>query len=367
MPLAVIGFIVAWGRPHWRELNGRQSTLLLFGIWAAVETTFFNEAGFYHRYYLATLSPSIAALAGIGVVTLWRLARTSSWKAGLLPAAVGVTAAVQLHLLDMYPAWRNRLEPALVVGTGAALMASLTMPILRKSNRWRSSWATSAVGLIAAASFLTLFAAPGIWSYATINRGYQGALPVAGPDSRTSIAAFSDRSDARSTSNDAIVRAQSAAKLPSARPAPVASGQIMMNFLNAHRTDAAYVVAVPSSKSADTIIIDTGAAVMTLGGFSGSDPIVDVPKLKGLIKSHQIRFFLLQSGSGSLTANLAKLTRKGSAPTSLGPEPLRRETVTAWVEKTCALVSPAMIAAATPHASKAGLTGLYDCTGKGAG
>jgi 4-amino-4-deoxy-L-arabinose transferase-like glycosyltransferase len=54
------------------HLAPQQAALVLWGIWTLTMVVFFSIAGFFHRYYLPMLAPGIAALAGIGLVLLWR-------------------------------------------------------------------------------------------------------------------------------------------------------------------------------------------------------------------------------------------------------------------------------------------------------
>jgi hypothetical protein len=67
-------------RPRF-ALDRRQQSLVLWGAWLLTTAAFFSVAGFFHSYYMVTMAPSIAALAGIGVVSLWRDYRAAGWRA----------------------------------------------------------------------------------------------------------------------------------------------------------------------------------------------------------------------------------------------------------------------------------------------
>ena len=54
------------------HLTPQQSALALWGGWTLTMAVFFSVAGFFHTYYLSMLAPGIAALAGIGLMLLWR-------------------------------------------------------------------------------------------------------------------------------------------------------------------------------------------------------------------------------------------------------------------------------------------------------
>ena len=69
-------------------------------------------------------------------------------------------------------------------------------------------------------------------------------------------------------------------------------------YLVAHRENEKWLVATPSAMTAGQIIIDTGEAVMALGGFSGGDVILDAAAWDKLVASGEVRYALLQNGAG---------------------------------------------------------------------
>src|SRR5919108_5445519 len=86
LPLALFGLIAAAWRTRVRfPLDRRQHALILWGAWLLVQAAFFSIAGFFHTYYMVMIAPSIAALAGIGLVALWRDYRSSGWRGWALP------------------------------------------------------------------------------------------------------------------------------------------------------------------------------------------------------------------------------------------------------------------------------------------
>lgn len=70
-------------------------------------------------------------------------------------------------------------------------------------------------------------------------------------------------------------------------------------YLASHQAGEKYMVGVESSRSADDLIIQYGAPVIAMGGYSGGDNILTNETLKTLIHDGKIRFFLLgQKGQG---------------------------------------------------------------------
>lgn len=71
----------------------------------------------------------------------------------------------------------------------------------------------------------------------------------------------------------------------------------LLNYLTKNNTGEKYLFATTDSTSAAPYIIKTGEPVMAMGGFSGSDPILTVSKLKAMIKKGEVKYFYL-SGMG---------------------------------------------------------------------
>ena len=86
--------------------NRQRVSLCGWGGWFLVRAAIFSFARFYHVYYLIMLGPAVAALTGIGAVTLWRRYR---W---LLPIALAATAWVELGIVVAAPTVRYWLTPS---------------------------------------------------------------------------------------------------------------------------------------------------------------------------------------------------------------------------------------------------------------
>jgi hypothetical protein len=69
----------------------------------------------------------------------------------------------------------------------------------------------------------------------------------------------------------------------------------LIRYLEANQGTTKFLVAVPSSMTADGIILATNKPVMSMGGFSGSDPILTTGQLAALVENGTVRFFLLNS------------------------------------------------------------------------
>src|SRR4029077_13059922 len=109
--------------------------LLLFGG-ALVGTglTISLAQGIIHPYYTVALAPPLAALIGIGTMSLW--SRRASWIGrGGLALALAVTTVWSYVLLNRTPDWFPALRVVVVVAGVAGVLALLALPLLRAAPK----------------------------------------------------------------------------------------------------------------------------------------------------------------------------------------------------------------------------------------
>ncbi len=75
----------------------------------------------------------------------------------------------------------------------------------------------------------------------------------------------------------------------------------MLSYLEAHQGSAKYLVAATGSQTTAPIIIETGKAVVTIGGFSGQDNSPTVAQLAQMVKTGELKY-IVSSGNGTLDA-----------------------------------------------------------------
>jgi 4-amino-4-deoxy-L-arabinose transferase-like glycosyltransferase len=74
----------------------------------------------------------------------------------------------------------------------------------------------------------------------------------------------------------------------------------LVSYLEAHQGSAKYLVAATGSQATAPIIIKTGKAVVTIGGFNGQDPAPTVAQLAALVKKGELRYVLLSGHGGGM-------------------------------------------------------------------
>lgn len=256
---------------RWREkMSAKEKETLFWLAWLIPVAGFFSVAGFFHQYYLIMLAPPAAALTGAGWSELWMLYKNKAgWRGWLLPGAFAVTAAFQAYVL--YP-YAKTIGVGWSIAVGAAgialavlLAARLLAPRLLSARR-------AYYGAILSLAVLML--APLYWAATPIVYGQSSQLPAAGPSGQSGFGG-GGRGNSLSSINEGLYQ-----------------------YLKAHNTGEKFLFATTTIETAESYIIRTGDAVMAMGGFSGSDPILTVDKLKQLVEDGTVKYFYLSSGFG---------------------------------------------------------------------
>lgn len=262
----------------WQPLRGgaaSRATLLMWGAWLVLEILFFSVGRKFHRYYLVMLAPPVAALAGIGLAVFWQYYRQRGWRSWLLPGALLATAIGQVAILLQFADWGHTLAPLVA---GATIIAIIALIVLRWRNAW--SWASGAY----AASVAALLLAPTLWAVTPV-WGAQPSQPFAGPE------LWSQTNNAPRVEN-------------------------LVRYLHANQGGARFIAATIRANTAAPIMLESGEAVMTLGGYSGGDIILTPQQFASLVAAGDVRFVLLPD-------------KTDEQPQLVG-----------WVTTHCAVVSP---------------------------
>ena len=278
LPLAAVGVVAAlWAARHAPRTDLRRAALVLFGVWAVVHVVVFStQQGIFHPYYVSALAPAVAALAGAGLVALWRLARGSwAWLAALQLTIAG-TAWLAVVLLARTPDFAPALRVVIPV---AAAVAVLGLVALRVPARFpRHMLAVAAV-----AGAIALAAGPAAYSAANVGRSLNGNNVIAGPASAASQGGMGGTR-------------------PVGGGGGMGGGTVsseLISYLQAHQGSARYLVAATGSQTTAPIIIETGEAVITIGGFNGGDPAPTASQLAELVADGELSYVLIGSQGGA--------------------------------------------------------------------
>ena len=176
LPVAAVGLAAGlWLTRGAPRTDLRRAVWVLFGVWAIVHVVVFSFAqGIFHPYYVSALAPAVAALAGAGLVTLWRWARESWIGLIALDAAVVGAAWVAVELLGRTPDFAPWLRVAIPIAVAVAVFAALAL---------RMGGPRYALAVAAVAGALAIGAGPASYSVASVGRALNGNDVTAGPAS----------------------------------------------------------------------------------------------------------------------------------------------------------------------------------------
>lgn len=250
LPLSLFGFLLAYYN-EWkkkRELfNQRQSHLLYWIAWLLPIAAFFSIAGFFHPYYTIMLAPAIAVLAAIGISSYLEN-RSDKANKGIFSLGLATTFWLQAYFVYDYYQWLTYLLLA------AGFIAIFATWYLTKKN-WQKFAVTG------------LLAAPAFWSLTPTISAESAAVPTADPSLLTS---------GGNTGFDSQSVDESVYK-----------------YVTKHQGSAEYLFATMDSNSAAAYIIKSDKAVMTIGGYNGTDNAITLKQFKQLVKEGKVKYFLL--------------------------------------------------------------------------
>ncbi|MCA1728166.1 MAG: glycosyltransferase family 39 protein [Actinobacteria bacterium] len=341
LPLAVVGLLAAsWQRRPRLPLDRRQGGLALWGMWLLTMGGFFSIAGMFHRYYMVMLAPAVAALVGVGIVALWNYYRSPGRRGWLLPLTLLGMAALHAYIILAYydQGWSRWLTAVIV---GLCLVAAVGLAFMRLRPGLKVS--TYSMGAVAV-SVLALLIAPTAWAAYTVwqgNGGGGGGLGGVGP--RTAQASSWGGPPGGGPRGGGPPRGGPGGPDGEADP-------VLLEYLQANKGDATYLVAGPSSMLLSPIILGTDEPVIDLGGFMGRDPAVTPDELTSLVDEGAVRFFLVQDrermeemrqermaeeeASGDDTSSGGGPGGAPQGPPPGGPPGMDNEAVT-WVQDNC--------------------------------
>lgn len=266
LPLALIGLFLV------RHRDRIDASLLLWGVWLFTYGIVFSAAGgIFHVYYLSALAPPVAALGGLGAVRLWR--RGPGW----LAIGLALCAAWQIYLTAESLGW---MSPWLAAPAVAVVIALLTLV--------RGKRPPAIVGGLA------LLVLPTAWALSAIFSPGNLMLPS------TSLARWLGLSDGRGP-------------ILSRNYTALSSDPKLQEFLLAHRGEARFIVAAPTTGLVAPVIVRTGQAAMAFGGFFGNEPILPIDAFAEKVKRGEVRYVLLGARSRA-ASEFAQWVRANGKP-----------------------------------------------------
>ncbi|URZ18343.1 glycosyltransferase family 39 protein [Clostridium felsineum] len=276
LPFALIGFVVAAIQEKLKLPfdNKRKLALLFWFTWLLPEFIYFSfSKSVTHTYYMTTMAPPIAALTGIGLVSMCREFKKEGIKKWILPASLIVNSLIEILMLSYNSSSSNGYKMVMLL-TGVLGIAASIILILLRNNSLKDNNLSLSKNVIAIA-FAGILIAPTVWSISPMFHKMNGSSPSAGLELFKDGRISNSINYASSTNSSKLIK-----------------------FLDAHDTNEKYFVEVPSAMTyGSDLILNSGKPVLTLGGFSGSDPILTLDQFKKLVNDGDIRYAMASTNS----------------------------------------------------------------------
>ena len=232
--------------------------------------------------YTVALAPGIAALVGIGASALWSR-RSSVVARGTLALMVAATAAWSFVLLAGSTESFTWIRWA-VVGLAAVAVAGLLLGTRRLAR----------AGVVAA--LVAGLVGTGGYAVATASVAHTGSIPSVG----TTSSAMGGGPGGGAPSGERPAMADGTTTSADASTSPqrgtggggmgVTSNSELTALLTA--TDGTWSAAVSTSQSAASLELASGTAVMSTGGWGGSDSAVTLEQFQAYVASGDIAYYI---------------------------------------------------------------------------
>jgi 4-amino-4-deoxy-L-arabinose transferase-like glycosyltransferase len=259
LPFALIGILLVLPASRIKlpiESNAHKA-LILWGGWLLTCVVFFSAvSGIFHAYYAAMLAPALGAMVGIGLAQLWSWGAEKRWIGGALALSAVLTLGFQYFAAAQYneTSWW-------FIGGGFLLALGILLLFVQR----RLAYAT-----ILAAMMIV----PAYWTVKTVETNANQNLPSAYAGGVS----------------------QSAGMNPAGQNAGINVKAELLAYLETHTQDVKYLVAVPSAQSGASFVLATGRPVLYMGGFSGSDEVVNANDLSRMVAAGELRYVLYGGG-----------------------------------------------------------------------
>jgi 4-amino-4-deoxy-L-arabinose transferase-like glycosyltransferase len=341
LPTALICLgAMLWVSRRAARTDRTRAAALLWGGWVIVTGLVFSYmSGIIHPYYMVALAPGIGALVGIGAMALFR-GQLGWTQRAVAAATVLVTGVWSYVLLDRTPDWLPWLRWVVLVAGVLGACAVLARP-------WLAPW-RRLVLLPLGLAMVAGLAGPAAYTLDTVNTSYTGAIPSAGPATLGfggGPGGFAGRGLPGGIAGHRFPGGTAGHRFPGgtqgqgfpggqagqfggsggaggtrtgfnrlgaggAGRAPGGFGrggglggntQVSSALVKLLEQDASaykWVAATEGSEGAAPIQLATGDAVMSIGGFNGTDPWPTLASFKQLVANHEVHYYVGQ-GSGS--------------------------------------------------------------------
>jgi 4-amino-4-deoxy-L-arabinose transferase-like glycosyltransferase len=289
LPAALIGLIAGlWLTRRTPRINGVRASLLLWGGWLLVSGAVFSFMdGTVHPYYTVALAPAIAALLGISVLELWRVRDRLAARL-VLAVMTAATAVWAFVLLERTSDWMPWLRWVVLAGS---VLAAVMLVV-------GAHWRGRASAVIAAGAILFAAGASLAYSVETVASAHEGPMTTSGPAKHFDFGGHGGPGG------------------------PQADNPALAEMVQG--LDNRWAAASVGSFTVSSLELKTGASIMAIGGFTGSDDSPTLAQFQNYVKNHDVRYFIAgerfgpPGHRGGSSGEITDWVQKNFTPTKVG-------------------------------------------------
>ncbi|MFR9803027.1 ArnT family glycosyltransferase [Pseudonocardia sp. RS010] len=305
LPAALILLVAGlWVTRRSPRTDRTRAGLLLWGGWTLVTGLVLSfMSGTMHPYYTVALAPGIAGVLAVGARALWQR-RASIRARATLALAVAATGAWSFALLAASAEGFTWLRWPVVV---LALVGVVT---LVAGGRWRR---LLLVGVTAAV--LSGLAGTSAYAVATASVAHTGSIPsvgttsssfgssgtgggLGGPGGGMPPGAAPGTDGVRGAPTGLPDGGQDGQGGPGGRTGGMGGGTSVELSALLASTDSTWSAAVSTSQTAASLELASGTAVMSTGGWGGSDPAVTPAQFQQYVAEGKIHYYVAGGQGG---------------------------------------------------------------------
>jgi 4-amino-4-deoxy-L-arabinose transferase-like glycosyltransferase len=268
LPAALIGLAAGiWFTRRTARTGTVRTGLLLWGGWLLVTGAVFSFMdGTVHPYYTVALAPAVAALVGISVAELWR-GREFLVPRIVLATMAATTGVWAFILLDRTPDWLPALR--WIVLAGSVIVAAILAVGAHRLGR--------AAVVLATAAVLFGLAAPTAFAIYNVTHEHNGPGTMSGPSHDAGFGHGGPGGPGGPFGG----HGPGAGEADNAALARLLEG-----------ADSRWAAASVGSMGVSSLELKTGASLMAIGGFSGSDKSPTLAQFQSYVADHEVRYFI---------------------------------------------------------------------------
>ncbi|MCE6996689.1 glycosyltransferase family 39 protein [Saccharothrix sp. S26] len=264
LPAALIGMAAGlWFTRRLPRTDRTRAALVLWGLWVLGNGVVFSfMSGITHPYYTVAVAPGVAALVAIAGRELWRGRKHLPVRIALA-AVVAAAGFWGFALLQRFGEWMPALR--WVVAALTVLVATAIVMGVRR---------------VAAVALITSVLSTAAFGVATAATPHSGSIPMSGPASYAGDGGMGGG------------------------PMGETSDEVV-DLLKA--TTGTWAAATVSAQSAANLSLESGKAVIGIGGWSGGDPAPTLEEFQQYVAEGRIGYFVSggMRGDDSISAWVA--------------------------------------------------------------